>query len=198
MIEFGPVTHSLHVVVDVQRLFAESTPWQVNNIDSIVPFCAQLIRNRPESTAFARFVTPQVPESAAGRWQHYYRHWRDVTLDRIDPDLLHVLPQLTQLAPAAPVLDKTGYSVFSTTEFDSLLQKRRVESLVLSGVETDVCILSTALVAVDRGLRVIIVNDAVTSSSSQGHTAALEIMRLRFDQQIEIATTAELIEAWTT
>jgi len=196
MIEFGPVNNSLHVVVDVQRLFAEPTQWQVNDIDSIVPYCKQLIQHKPECTAFARFITPSVPESAAGRWQDYYRHWRDVAQDRIDPGLLDVLPQLTLLAPTAPVIDKTGYSVFSTAEFNLLLQERDIESLVLSGVETDVCVLSTALAAVDRGLRVIIVNDAVTSGSPQGHNAALEIIRLRFDQQIELAITAEVLAAW--
>lgn len=197
MIAFGPIKNSLHVVIDIQRLFAESTPWQVMDMPSIVPCCTQLIRHNPARTVFARFITPTVPEAAVGRWQDYYLHWRDVALDRMCPDLLDVLPQLTQLAPTAPVLDKTGYSVFSNTEFDLMLEKQGIESLLLSGVETDVCVLSTALAAVDRGLRVIIVNDAVTSGSPEGHSAALEIIRLRFDQQIETASTAEVLAAWT-
>jgi Isochorismatase family len=48
---------------------------------------------------------------------------------------------------------------------------REPSSLIVSGSETDVCVLATVL-AVDIGFRVIVVRDAVCSSSDEGHDHA--------------------------
>jgi nicotinamidase-related amidase len=44
---------------------------------------------------------------------------------------------------------------------------------VITGAETDVCVLSTVLNAVDLGFRVVIVEDALCSSSDVGHDALM-------------------------
>ena len=196
MLEFGRIEAAQHLVIDMQRLFAEATDWQVQNFEAILPGCAALLHHAPDAAVFARFQTPASPEMASGMWKGYYRHWAGVTLDRIDPALLDVVEPLARLAPSAPVIDKPGYSVFSSPGFATLLAARDCRTLVLSGIETDVCVLSTVLEAVDRGLRVVVAQDAVTSGSTEGHIAALQILRSRFDLQVELADTAEIIAAW--
>jgi nicotinamidase-related amidase len=67
---------------------------------------------------------------------------------------------------------------------------------VVSGSETDVCVLASVLDAVDYGYRVIIVTNAVCSASDASHDALLELYRRRFDQQIETAQTSEIFDLW--
>ena len=62
--------------------------------------------------------------------------------------------------------------------------------------ETDVCVLSTALGAIDHGYRVIIAEDAVCSSSDQGHDSLFALFAQRFSQQIEVADTQTILTAW--
>ena len=69
--------------------------------------------------------------------------------------------------------------------------------LVFSGVETDICVLGSVLDAVDRGYRVVIASDAVTSSDLASHEATLGRICRRFDVQIELATTEEVLAAWS-
>lgn len=197
MIQHTPIRRGLALVIDIQRLFAQGSDWQVPDLPSILPPCAKLIAHRPQDTAFARFITAPTPDQAQGMWRGYYNHWRSVAQDRLEPGMLDVLPDLRALAPDAPVLDKPGYSAFSSPEFLPLLAAHGIKTLVLCGIETDVCVLSTVMEAVDRGLRVIVASDAVTSGSRDGHKAALDILRTRFDLQVQIATTAEIIAAWT-
>jgi nicotinamidase-related amidase len=119
-----------------------------------------------------------------------------MTLNRIDRTFLDLVPELAQFAPPAAILDKRIYSPWSGTDLLPSLLSRGVDTIVVSGGETDVCVLASVLDAVDLGLRVVVVSDAVTGSSPQGHAAALDLMRLRFADQVELATTGAVIEAW--
>jgi nicotinamidase-related amidase len=132
-----------------------------------------------------------------GTWQCYYEKWKDATLERLDPHWLDLMPPLARLVPPAAVIDKSRYSAFSESGLLHELIKRRVDALIVTGSETDVCVLATVLGAVDRGIRVILVRDAVCSSSDEGHEAMLRICHDRFSEQIETADAQEVLSVWT-
>jgi nicotinamidase-related amidase len=71
-----------------------------------------------------------------------------------------------------------------------------VDTLVVTGAETDMCVLATVLGAVDLGFRVVVVADALCSSSDQSHDALLGLYHDRFGQQIETAECDEVLDAW--
>jgi nicotinamidase-related amidase len=50
--------------------------------------------------------------------------------------------------------------------------------------------------AIDRGYRILIVTDAVCSSSDASHDASTDVYRSRHGQQVEIATAAQILDAW--
>jgi nicotinamidase-related amidase len=70
-----------------------------------------------------------------------------------------------------------------------------VDTLVISGAETEVCVLATVLGAIDRGYRVVLATDAVCSSADATHDAMLEIYHSRFGMQVETAQIDEILEA---
>ena len=76
------------------------------------------------------------------------------------------------------------------------LRARDCDTLVVSGGETDMCVLTTVLGAVDLGYRTVLVQDAVCSSSDESHDAMLELFGNRFRQHVEVGTTAEVAELW--
>lgn len=191
-----PLTAATIVVVDMQRLFAEATEWQVPSLPAIVPQVHRLAARRPDATFFTRFVTPPSVEAASGRWRHYYERWRSVTLDRMAPAMLDLLPELAQVAQPGSICDKATFSAFKDGPLPERLRERDVRTLMLCGVETDVCVLATALEAVDMGYRVLVVEDAVTSWSLESHRAVLDFVLPRFDRQIEVATVDAALAAW--
>lgn len=77
-----------------------------------------------------------------------------------------------------------------------LLRRRRIDSLIITGAETDVCVLAAVLNAVDLGYRVVLATDALCSSSDETHDALLTLYRGRFSQQIETADAATILAAW--
>lgn len=192
---FGPIPHgAIHLVVDMQELFRSHPDWGSTSLNTIVAPIQRLLSARPERAYFSRFVPPQHMDHATGAWQRYYQRWHNVTLERMDPDLVNVIEELRPWEKH--VVDKAGYSALGNLDFRQLMSASADRCLILTGVETDVCVLSTAMEAMDLGLRVILARDAITSSSAKCHELALEIVHDRFDEQIELASVDEIIAAW--
>ena len=94
------------------------------------------------------------------------------------------------------MIDKPAYSAFTASTLVSLLSDRGIGTLVITGSETDVCVLATVLHAVDLGFRVVIVEDALCSSFDAGHDALMTLYRNRFAEQIELIKADELTSLW--
>jgi nicotinamidase-related amidase len=180
----------------MQRLFAESGPWPTPWMPRVLPTVQQLVAHGPEHTVFTRFIPPKTPESATGMWRAYYAKWPDVARDAIDPSLLRLVPELEAFVPPAHVIDKPVYSAFAASALQAYLVERNVDTLLITGSETDVCVLATVLTAVDLGYRTIVVKDGLCSSSDTAHEASLHLYAQRFNVQVELAEAAELIDAW--
>lgn len=190
---FGPIPPSaLHLVVDMQELFRSHPEWGTEALTQIIPAIQRLLTARPERAYFSRFMPARDPGQASGAWQRYYRRWASVTLDRLQPAQLEVVHELRPWAKR--VGNKSGYSALANVELrDAAIAAREV---ILTGVETDVCVLATAIDAMEAGLRVILATDALTSSSPACHAKALDILHDRFDEQIEVATVDQILAVW--
>lgn len=194
---FGPLgPRTAHVCVDMQNMFLEQTSWHVPWVARILPAVLAIARRKTEETIFTRFLPPQAARSMPGTWRRYYERWREFTGEQVEPRLLELVPPLAALVPPARVVDKPVYSAFSGVRLDRLLHDRGVDSLVVTGAETDVCVLATVLGAIDRGYRVVLVTDAVCSSADRGHDALLQQYQRRFSQQLETVDTEALLRAW--
>lgn len=75
-----------------------------------------------------------------------------------------------------PVLDKPGYSAFHQTDLDQLLRVAGIETLIVAGVTTEVCVHSTVRSAIDRGYRCITVRDACAASQPELQAPALAML----------------------
>jgi nicotinamidase-related amidase len=119
-----------------------------------------------------------------------------MTLACIDPRLLELVPSLARSVPPAVVIDKHVYSPFVEGGSLQVLRQRQVETLVITGAETDVCVLAAVLGAVDFGYRAVLATDALCSSSDTTHDALLSLYRARFSYQIEATESSTILSNW--
>ena len=117
-----------------------------------------------------------------------------MTRDRLDPGLIDLVPELASFVPPASIEDKLVMSAWHGS-LHARLQSEGVTALIISGAETEVCVLATVMGAIDLGYRVIIVHDAICSGANSTHDAMLGIYESRFGMQIETIATAELVAA---
>lgn len=184
-----------HICVDMQRLFAEETPWKVEWAERILPRIVEVTAAAPERTIFTRFITPVRPEDMPGLWQDYYRKWWMMTREHMDPAMLDLVPELSRFTPPGKVFDKPAYSPWLDGRLHQFLQSEGVGTLVVSGGETDVCVLATVITGIDLGYRVIVLKDAVCSSSDPTYDASLYVLGSRFSVQADMASVEEFLAA---
>lgn len=96
-------------------------------------------------------------------------------------------------APGEIVIDKPGFSAFEGTALDTILRTRGIRTLLLCGITTEVCVMSTLRTAVDRGFRCVTVGDACASSYPHLHAAALEMIGVEGGVFGDVASTAEVV-----
>lgn len=197
-LRFGPLGPAcMHICVDMQGLFARGAPWAVPWMEQILPNVVRIAAHSPRRTIFTRFLPPSSPDEAIGAWRRYYRKWRSVTGDQIGAEVTELLPALAAFVPPAVVVDKGVYSPWLDPALDALLGRGSVDTLLLTGGETDICVFATAMGAIDRGFRVVLVADALCSASDRSHDQLMDLCSRRFDTQVEVATADEVLDSWS-
>lgn len=188
---------AVHLCIDMQRLFAPGGPWPTPWMERVLPQAVRLVRHAPARTVFTRFLTPASAEEMPGMWRAYYKKWPDVTRDRIeDQTLLDLMPDLQRFVPPATVFDKLIYSAFADGRLHRFLRDRNITTLIVTGSETDVCVLASVLAAIDLGYRIVIAQDGVCSSADTSHDAMINLFNCRFNVQVALLDTAEILDRW--
>ena len=190
------IRNAAHLSVDMQNIFDRGGIWETPWMERVLPNIVAIAESNPPRTVLTRFIPPLRWEDRPGRWRRYFKKWECTTRSQLHASALEVVPSLARFAPPATVVDKPAYSAFAESNLASYLSNRGVGTLIVTGAETDVCVLSSVLDAVDIGFRVIVVEDGLCSSSDEGHEALMTIYRTRFSEQIELMMHSEVIDLW--
>jgi nicotinamidase-related amidase len=194
MAEIDLGANYIHICVDVQNVFAKDTEWWAPWLVRVLPAIEAISEKYSDRTIFTRFIPPRTPEEASGAWQAYYQRWRNMTRDRLASDLLDLVPALQRLVPPARIVDKRIYSPWLGSGLHHILRNAGIDTIIVSGGETDVCVLATVMGAIDLGYRVILPVDAVFGSADETHDAVLSLYTNRFGQQLASCSTQDLLD----
>lgn len=166
------------VVIDVQNGFV------TDNSRHVVPVIADLVDRWTASgrpVVFTRYLNH--PESMF----HTLMRWTKLT----HPPETDIADELQDAASRAIVVDKTIYTLFND-EGRALVKDKGWTDLVFCGIDTESCVLKSAVDAFEAGVRPWILTDASASHSDQaGHDAGLLVAR-RFIGSSQLVTTADL------
>jgi nicotinamidase-related amidase len=89
------------------------------------------------------------------------------------------------------------YSPFYEPELLQILREWKVDTLIITGAETDVCVGAAVFAAMDLGYRVVLVKDAICGSADETHDALIKVYANRFSQQVELVESHVVLESWT-
>ena len=91
------------------------------------------------------------------------------------------------------VVVKHRYSAFIGTDLDLILRSQAVQTVILTGVGTNVCVESTARDGFQMDYDIVLLSDCTGSSTLESHQKALDVLGLHFGY---VFTSREILEAW--
>ncbi len=94
--------------------------------------------------------------------------------------------------PGEAILNKLSAGTFATTGLEQRLRHQAIESVVVTGVSSDVCVTTTAREAADRGFKTVMVSDGCTTLSQQMHEASLVTFNIAFGW---VRTAREVVDS---
>lgn len=172
------------VVIDMQRIFGDSSSqWAAPRYDAIVPKVRRLVEHFGERVVFTRYLAPEHP---GGAWVPYFELW-PFALEPANSHLYELSQGIGYNGQA--VLDRERFGKWDEGLADAIGNATEV---VMVGVSTDCCVMSTALPMSDSGVHVRIVTDACAGASDTDHQRALDAMAL-YAPLIELTTTDALL-----
>lgn len=161
------------VEIDMQHVFADpDSPWATPGFAGLLDTHRRLLAAFGERVVFTRFVAPETP---SGAWVDYYRDWPFALMPADDPayDIVAELPH-----GGLPVVSRTTFGKWDDKPESLREATGGAPTLVVAGVSTDCCVLSTVLAAADAGQRVMVVADGCAGVSPDDHERALSAMAL--------------------
>jgi nicotinamidase-related amidase len=183
--------------VDMQKCFIENSPFAaprafeiLTRINQLADLCRRngvlvvhtlhVVRADGSNIGVMGEIIPAVREGAISKGNPQAELHNDVVVDRNDI-----------------ILEKPRYGAFHGTDLELILRERGIDTLIVTGIATNVCCETTAREAAVRDFRVFFLSDA-TATSGIGELSADEVQRVtlatlgkRFAQ---VLTTGQMLE----
>jgi nicotinamidase-related amidase len=187
------------VVVDMQNDFVRAgAPLEVPEARATIPahrLLLEAFRRRDLPVVYTKFVTgptptllwewsPQCRPPTRCCWKGHRRFYPDVQQELECTEIIGEL----RAEPDDLVIEKRGYGAFHDTPLAGLLRGRSVQSLVVTGTVTQICVEETAREAFHHGFRTMLCADAVSSYAPDLHAATLRNFAMKFGW-VEPSTT---------
>jgi nicotinamidase-related amidase len=97
--------------------------------------------------------------------------------------------------PGEVVIDKPGKGAFHATDLGPILANRRIDTLIVCGVTTEVCVHTTIREGNDRGFRCVALGDACASYIPEFHRVGLEMIKAQGGIFGWVSDTAAFVRA---
>ena len=94
-----------------------------------------------------------------------------------------------------PIIDKPGKNAFWSTDLDLILRNRSIETLIMCGVTTEVCVHTTLPEANDRGYECAVVEDATGSYFPEFQRVGLEMIKAQGGLFGWVTTSNQVVDA---
>ena len=172
------------MIIDMQRIFGEPTSeWFTPGYASASAGIQPMLGAFDSRVCLTRFLAPEQP---AGVWIDYYEKW-PFALDPVNAPLYELSEEFKPIP--ATMVDRTTFGKWDAEVARDLGYPAEI---VLAGVTTDCCVLSTALQAADAGVHVIVAADACAGVTEEDHQRALDTMTL-YRPLIDIAEVDSIL-----
>ena len=198
------IKNSALIVIDLQNDFVrKGAPMEVPDARASLPFVKDLLyaaRNHKIPIIYTKFLSgpektllwnwsPQIEEFGACQ-RGLLRHYSELNAERLCADVVD------EIYPTDDdyIVEKYGYSAFKNTNLQDILRSEGIDSVIIVGTVTQVCVADTVHDAFALGIKVLVVSDCVTSFAADLQTAFLKNFEMKFAWVKDSSEIIKMIE----
>ncbi len=178
-------SHTALVVWDVQNMLVE----RIFNKDEFMSNLNKLI-DSARKTGIAIFYTKITPLPERFESKARLAAMKNFGQPGTNKGMLDLV---VQPASGEIVISKNTASLFIGTNFELMARNAGIETIVFTGIATEIGIESSAREAANRGFYSVVAKQAVSSSEKEAHLRSLENMK----KVVILAGVDEILNAWT-
>jgi nicotinamidase-related amidase len=109
----------------------------------------------------------------------------------LPPNAAELVPEIG-LQPGDVVIGKRQWGAFYGTNLEQALDRRGIETIIMSGIATNMGVESTARAAYDAGYALVFAEDAMTTMGAEWHEFSVKNL---FPRMGRVRTTEEIVAA---
>ncbi len=192
--KFDP-KHTALLVIDMQNDFCaegghiHNKDGKIEHLQEIVPILLATIDNARKVGAKIIFVRSDYSEDYLhAPLKEQFGDSRFALGGTWGAELYKVRPEKSDL-----IITKHTYDAFTGTELDSFLQTKKIQTLLMAGIISNVCVESSARTGFMLGYFIIMVKDCIGYRRKHLHEVALENISRYFGL---VKTSQELLSLW--
>ncbi|MGA1848158.1 MAG: isochorismatase family protein [Thermoplasmatota archaeon] len=173
----GPPNKAALLILDMQSFFmSRKSHAFIPTAPAVIDVIVQMTAAFKGPVIATRHLGDEDGSNLMNSW------WRDNVKDN-EAEIIHELKGIPDV-----VFDKHHYSAFHETGLERYLEENGVDSIIITGVHTDLCCETTARDAFMKGYKIYLIADGTATSTEERHISALKIISIGFG---EVLTSAE-------
>jgi ureidoacrylate peracid hydrolase len=184
--------HTAILVVDVLPLFTTGELYP--QADEMLPSLRRFLDAARRAGALRIFTRIAIPQE---RWSDVWeRQYPPAIQAAVAPHSPHVAfpPDFApESGDIAMVRDR--YSAFIATDLESLLRSRRIRTVIVTGLVTNICVSSTARDAFQRDFHTVTLSDCTAARTREHHEESLDTLAASFGR---VCTSTDILTLWKT
>ena len=182
----------LLMVIDMQKAYLNGAPWECLDTEGAEANIVRLLESGAcDEVMITRYEYPKAP---AGVWKAYNEVYADINADPVNEEFTD---GIAPFAERYPVYVKDVYGSFSDPAIRAAVRETGCDTLVVTGVVAECCVLSTVYGAIDEGYKVIYLTDAVSGFTEEKMAGVLTVLSGCMPLHVEAMTTEEYLRRRT-
>jgi ureidoacrylate peracid hydrolase len=192
-------SRTAHIVIDLQNGFmAPGQPAEVPMARDIVPNVNRISAALREAGGHVVYVQNTIDATARQAWSNWFTYMsgekraEQINAAFTDGSHGHSLWPGLEVLPSDLKVNKSRFGAFvpGSSNLHAVLQKRDIDTVIITGTATNVCCESTARDAMMMNYKVIFVSDGTATYNDEEHNATLGIMVAMF---ADVMSTDEVL-----
>lgn len=161
--------NSALLVIDMQNVYLPENEWSCIKMAEVINYIEEKIKDFPKNQVF--FTKHIAFENPKGQWEMYNKKYDKINSNKYLNDYI---PELKKYLTNDNLFVKSGYSALSSKNLLETLDA--FDTIYITGVIAECCVLSTIFSLVDMGKKIIYCSNGIAGQNEEKEKAVIKVL----------------------